>query len=80
LLQASGEPIASGGTVAVFLGGLRQQLHTHAFQLPLHLEVVGKVHLLELVDETDETVEGLLMPLVSPVRMLVSISSQSTAV
>src|SRR5436190_19841396 len=50
ILQSS----SSGSAVTVFFGGSGQQLRSHNFQLALHFAVIGEVHLLELLDETDE--------------------------
>jgi len=49
------------GTFPAFCGRAAQEFPADVFELTFHRRVVGEVHLLELVDEADQPVEGLLV-------------------
>ena len=48
-------------TIPVFYSRFRQKLAFDSLQLLFHHRVIDEVHLLKLVDEADEAVQGLLM-------------------
>jgi hypothetical protein len=46
---------------AVVLGAAVQQLAANPLELMLHFGIVGEVQVPEVIDETDQPVEGLLV-------------------